>query len=160
MNRVLDTVAGGWTINFGYHYNSGTPLAVRSTNYYPGFNSVYINVVPNCNLTTGVKELNQAYLNKACFQNPANGQLGNGGNFLSDVRNLGFASEDVGVHKNLLFGSDGRYRLTIRGEFFNVLNRSRLSGLRTGLNDPNFGKFIGRGGIGPRVGQVGLRLTF
>ena len=160
MNRVLDTLAGGWTMNFGFHYSSGTPVWLHSTKWYPGFNSVYINVAPGCALTTGVKELNQAYLNKSCFQNPAYGQFGNGGNFLSNVRNLGFATEDLGVHKNLAFGPDARFRLTVRAEFFNVFNRARLDRLVTNLNDQNFGKFIGRGGIGPRIGQVGLRLTF
>lgn len=160
MNRVLDTVVGGWTLNFGYHYASGTPVAVRSPRGYPGFNSVYINLVPGCQLTTGVKELNKQYLNAACFQIPAAGDLGNGGNLQSSVRGAAFASEDLGVHKNLIFGSDGRFRLTVRGEFFNVFNRSRINRLITDVNDKNFGKFIGRGGIGPRAGQVGMRLTF
>jgi len=160
MNSALDTVVGGWSLNLGYHYSSGTPVQVHSTNWYPPFNSVYINLKPGCNLTTGVEALNQAYLNTACFSNPAYGQLGNGGNFLSDVRNPWLLSEDLGVHKNFTFGPSERFRLTVRGEFFNVLNRSQLNNLITNINDPNFGKFIGRGGIGPRIGQVGLRLSF
>jgi hypothetical protein len=160
LNSALDAVAGGWTVNFGYHYSSGTPLWLHSTNWYPGFNSVYINVLPGCKLTTGVQEVNQAYLNTACFSNPPYGQLGNGGNFLSNVRNPWLYTEDLGVHKNFTFGSGERFRLTVRGEFFNVFNRSQLNNLITNINDPNFGKFIGKGGIGPRIGQVGLRLTF
>ena len=163
MNRALDTVVGGWTLNFGYHYSSGTPVAVHSSNWYLNgveFNSVYINVKPGCNLTTGVEKLNQLYLNTSCFSNPANGQLGNGSDFLSGVRYPWLLTEDLGVHKNFIFGPSERFRLTVRGEFFNVLNRTQLNNLITNIADPNFGKFLGRGGIGPRIGQVGLRLTF
>jgi hypothetical protein len=159
-NSVVDAVAGGWTLNFGYHYSSGTPVSLHSTNWYPGFNSVYVNLKPGCNLTTGVQALNQAYLNTSCFSNPAFGQLGNGGNFLSDVRYPWLHSEDLGILKNFVFGPAERFHLTARGEFFNVFNRSRVDNLITNLNDPRFGQFIGRGGIGPRIGQVGLRLTF
>src|SRR5260370_28589884 len=92
MNRVLDTLAGGWTMNFGFHYSSGTPVSLHSTNLYPGFNSVYINVPPGCALTTRVKELNQAYLTKSCFQNPAYGQLCNGGKLPSNMSKPAFPS--------------------------------------------------------------------
>ncbi|HXY00960.1 MAG TPA: hypothetical protein VEI54_08560, partial [Candidatus Limnocylindrales bacterium] len=159
-NSALDYVVGGWTLDFGYHYSSGTPVQVHSSNYDPGFNAVYINVAPGCKLTTGVESLNQEYLNTSCFSNPAYGQLGNGGNFLADVRNPWLLTEDVGAHKNFIFGPAERFHLTVRGEFFNVLNRSQLNNLITNITDPNFGKFLGRGGIGPRIGQVGLRLTF
>lgn len=159
-NSALDYVVGGWTLNLGYHYSSGTPVQVHSTNWYPPFNAVYINLKSGCNLTTGVMALNQTYLNTSCFSNPAYGQLGNGGNYLSDVRNPWLLTEDLGVHKNFIFGPSERFRLTVRGEFFNILNRTQLNNLVTNINDQNFGKFIGNGGIGPRIGQVGLRLTF
>jgi hypothetical protein len=37
----LNALVGGWTLNGGFHYNSGNPLRITSTNWYPGMNNVY-----------------------------------------------------------------------------------------------------------------------
>ena len=147
-------------MNGDFHYNTGTPISVHSTNSYPGFNSVYVNLVPGCSLTTGSRKLNQKWLNTSCFQNPGAAQLGTAGNFQSQVRNPGLATEDLSVHKTVLMGADGRYNLTFRMEFFNVLNRNQLGGPDTNMADPTFGQIISYGGLGGRVGQFGTRFTF
>jgi hypothetical protein len=133
---------------------------VHSTNSYPGFNSVYVNLADGCKLTSGSRHLYQSWLNESCFQNPAAGDLGTAGNFLSQVRNPGQATEDVSLHKAVAMGPDRRYNLTLRLAFFNVLNRDALAGPDTNLADPNFGKILGYGGVGGRVGQFGARFTF
>lgn len=158
-NPAVDAIIGGWTINGNFHYNTGTPIQVHSSNSYPGFNAVYVNIVPGCDLTNGSPALDKVWLNKACFQNPANGQMGTAGNFQSAVRNPGLATEDVGIHKNIGLG-EGRYKLDLRVEFFNVFNRSNLGGPNTNLSDPNFGKITNYGSLGGRVGQFGARFTF
>lgn len=172
-SAVADAFVGGWSLDGDFHYNTGTPISVHSSNYYLGFSSVYINLVPGCKLTTGSRTLNQPYLNPSCFQNPNPGagggaapQLGNGGNFQSQVRNPGLATEDLGLHKSLAIGPEGQYNLTLRLEFFNVFNRDALAGPDTNLNDTNaqgqkiFGYVNNYGGIGPRIGQFGARFTF
>jgi hypothetical protein len=160
-------VVGGWSLNSDFHYSTGTPISVHSTNYYPGFNSVYVNLVPGCNLTSGSPSLFKAYLNKSCFQNPSAGsyggsapQLGNGQNYLAQVHNPGTATEDLGLHKILTAGQDQQYNLTLRVEFFNLFNRHSLAGPDTNLGDATFGQILGYGGIGGRIGQVGARFTF
>jgi hypothetical protein len=45
-------------------------------------------------------------------------------------------------------------------EFFNVFNRDALGGPDTNMADGTFGQIISYGGVGGRVGQIGLRLTF
>lgn len=155
-----NTVIGGWSLEGDYHYNTGTPIQVHSTNSYPGFNSVYVNLVEGCKLTTGSRSLYKQYLNKSCFQNPAAAQLGTAGNFLSQIRNPGMATEDLGLHKGIAMGPEGRYNFVFRLEFFNVFNRHALAGPVTNLADPSFGKAIDYGGIGGRVGQFGARFTF
>ncbi len=164
---LVDSFVGGWSLNGDFHYSSGTPISVRSTNYYVGFNSVYVNLVPGCKLTSGSRKLYQPWLNAACFQNPAAGafggpvpQLGTAGGFQEQVRNPGVATEDLGLHKSLYAGADHQYNLNIRLEFFNVFNRHQLGGPNTNLADPLFGYVLGYGGDGGRIGQLGARFTF
>jgi hypothetical protein len=157
---VANAIINGWSLNGDFHYNSGTPIQVHSTNSYPGFNSVYVNLAAGCKLTTGKRELYKAYLNTSCFENPAAGQLGTAGNFIEQVRNPGLSSEDLGLHKSVAMGPDGRYNLTMRLEFFNVFNRNQLGGPDTNMSDGTFGEIISYGGVGGRVGQFGARFTF
>jgi len=164
---LANSFVGGWSLDGDFHYNTGTPISVHSTNYYLGFNSVYIDLVPGCKLTTGTRKLNQSYLNASCFQNPNPGafggaapQLGNGQNFQSQVRNPGLATEDLGLHKGIAMGPEGQYNLTFRLEFFNVFNRDALAGPDTNKADGTFGQIISYGGVGGRVGQFGARFTF
>jgi hypothetical protein len=166
VNSLANDFIGGWSLDGDFHYDTGTPISVHSSNSYQGFNAVYANIVPGCKLNTGTHKLFQPLFNPACFKNPAAAQLGNAGNYQSEVRNPGLATEDLGVHKNLAMGPDGRYNLTFRMEFFNVFNRDTLGGPDTNINDqaPNsiqtFGQPTGYGGVGGRVGQFGARMTF
>ena len=164
---LADAFVGGWSLDGDFHYNTGTPISVHSTNYYQGFNAVYADLVSGCKLTTGTRKLFQPFLNTSCFQNPNPGayggaapQLGNGGNYQSQVRNPGLATEDLGLHKSVAMGPEGRYNLTFRLEFFNVFNRDALAGPDTNMADGTFGQIINYGGIGGRVGQFGARFTF
>jgi hypothetical protein len=169
-SRLLDEVVGGWSTDLNFHYNSGTPISVHSSNSYPGFQSVYANIAPNCKLTTGRKGIGQQYLNTSCFSNPdaATGALGNGQNFQEGGRNPGFSSEDLAAHKTFTAGPEGRYSLTLRMEFYNVFNRSHLAGPDTNSADinptnpalSNYGKIINYTNGGGRVGQFGARFTF
>jgi len=159
---VANRIIGGWSLYGNFHYNTGTPIQLFSTNAYPGFNAIYVNISPNCKLTSGTPKLGQMYLNTSCFQNPdaATGQLGTAGNYIEGVRNPGLATEDIGLHKAVTFGAEERYYLTLRLEFFNAFNRSQLAGPVTGMTDPSYGKIINFTSFGGRVGQIGARFTF
>jgi hypothetical protein len=166
VSALADDIIGGWSLDGDFHYNTGTPISVHSTNSIPGFNSIYIDLVPGCKLTQGSPKLNHQWLNPACFANPAANHLGTAGNYQEQVRNPGMKTEDLAVHKTLSVGEDKRYNLTVRVEFFNVFNRDALAGPDTGLNDTDstgkkmFGYINGYGGVGGRVGQFGARFTF
>jgi hypothetical protein len=157
---VVNGLISGWSLNGDFHYSTGTPMSVHSTNYYDGFASVYIDLAPGCKLTNGSPKLFGQYLNKACFQNPVFGQLGTAGNFQEQLRNPGVATEDFGLHKVIAMGPQKRYALTLRMEFFNVFNRNALAGPDTNLADSTFGEILNYGGVGGRVGQGGARFTF
>lgn len=162
VNRVTDTLISGWNVQGNWYYATGYPMQVLSSNYYPGFNAVYANLVSGCHLKNSFHKLGDSYFNSACFENPNSdtGALGTAGNYLNQLRDFGTASEDMAVSKYLQFGPDGRFKMTLRGEFFNVFNRHSYSSADTGMSDTNFGKVTSGGGINPRVGQVGARITF
>jgi hypothetical protein len=160
VSTLMDELIGGWTVDGDFHYNTGTPISVHSTNSYPGFNSIYVDLVSGCKLTNGNRKLGQAWLNKSCFADPAANQLGTAGNYQEQVRNPGGATEDLALHKILTAGTDQRYSLTLRIEFFNVFNRDALAGPDTNKADATFGEILNYGGVGGRIGQFGARFTF
>jgi len=45
--HTANAIVGGWSLNGDFHYNTGTPISVHSQNSYPGFNGVYVNIVPD-----------------------------------------------------------------------------------------------------------------
>ncbi|ABF41389.1 Cna B-type protein [Candidatus Koribacter versatilis Ellin345] len=160
VSTPVDYLIGGWSLNGSFHYNTGTPISVHSTNSYPGYNAVYVNMVAGCDPTNGSAKLYKQWLNAACFANPANAELGTAGNFQDFLRNPGLATEDIGLHKGLAFGPDGRYNFTFRLEFFNIFNRHQFAGPDTNLGSPTFGQITGYTGFGGRTGQFGARFTF
>ncbi len=163
-NAFINHLLGGWTISAGFRYASGMPMSIHSSNYYPGFNTVYANIVSGCKLRESFGgNIGNYYFNPDCFTNPdANsGELGTAGNYLASLRGLGYAKEDVGIIKKFSFGPDGRFKLSVRGEFFNVFNRHSFSGPVTNMSDDNFGRITDFGGSpDARSGQIGARFTF
>lgn len=164
VNRLTDELINGWNLQGDWYYASGMPMSVHSSNYNPGFNSVYANIVPGCHLRESFHHLGDLYFNPACFTNPdqSTGALGTAGNFLSQLRDFGRKSEDIAISKKMSFGPKGQYQLSLQGEAFNVFNRHTFSGADTGMGDgDNFGRILNPGsGMNPRVGQVGARITF
>jgi hypothetical protein len=158
----LNALVGGWTINTGFHYNSGQPLRITSTNWYPGMNNVYPNLTAGCNLRSASfnGQIGSTYFNPDCFSNPTSGGFGNGPTYNANVRGFGLATEDIGINKYFTFGKDGRFKLDLRYDMFNAFNRHSYDGPHTGV-DSNLGKILDGGGTpGPRVGQLGARFTF
>jgi hypothetical protein len=160
VSPLTDALIGGWALDGAFHYQTGTPISVVSTNSYPGFANVYVNLVSGCKLTNGKPELGKVWLNKSCFADPTAPNLGTAGLYQEQVRNPGFGSEDLALHKSLAVGADKRYNLTLRIEFFNVFNRDALAGPDTNKADSTFGKILTYGNVGGRVGQFGARFTF
>lgn len=160
---ALDALAGGWTVSGGFHYNTGTPIRITSTNYYPGINNVYPDIVPGCDISAHYNgRVGGTYFNPACFVNPPFGEFGNAPSYLAQLRGPNLATEDFGIAKTLLFGE--RYGLSLRFQMFNVFNRHGFAGPNTQIGSSNFGKVVPfedlNGSPGPRVGQFGARFTF
>jgi hypothetical protein len=94
------------------------------------------------------------------FTTPTLGTLGNTPYNYNHWRfNSGAASESVSLNKAFAFGPDGRFKATIRGEFYNVFNRHYINSPDTNPNDTTFGQVTGVSGT-PRNGQLAARVQW
>jgi len=161
-NGVLNAMASGWTVSGGFHYASGTPMHIPANVFYPGINNVYANIVPGCDIHAHFNgQVGSTYFNPACFTNPVNGEFGNTLPYLSDLRNPGLASEDLGISKVSKLSE--RYQLHLYFQMFNVFNRHGFAGPNTQIGSADFAKVLPEnlnGVPAPRVGQFGARLSF
>jgi len=160
---ALNAFAGGWTVSGGFHHNTGVPMRIVANTYYPGINTVYADIVPGCNISEHYNgQVGGTYFNPSCFVNPPFGGFGDAPGYLSQLREPGLATEDLGINKAFRFASE-RYQLSLRFQMFNVFNRHGFAGPNTQIGSPDFGKVMPydlNGVPGPRVGQFGARFTF
>jgi hypothetical protein len=92
--------------------------------------------------------------------------LGTGPAATPALRCPGHANENASVLKYFSMGAEGRYQLSLRVEFYNLLNRHQYAingcsgtGPQNKVGASNFGQVTG---IieNPRNGQFGVRFTF
>jgi len=160
---LLNALLGGWNVSGGFRYSTGTPLRIPANVYYPGIDNVYANIVPGCDIHQHYNgQVGAAYFNPTCFANPTNGEFGDAPGYLAQLRSPGYASEDLGVSKSLSLAGD-RYQMRLYFQMFNALNRHRFQGPNTQVGTADFGKVLPEDLNGlprPRVGQLGVRLSF
>ncbi len=172
--KLVDRLVGGWRVSGLVLYASGQPLGFTSTNYYgyPAWATTYVNYnlagyhgsqfdgskfqQPTADNPTPAGNL---YFPATIATNPAYGQLGSGPARIDAIRGPGIKSENVSLIKNTAFGRDGRFRLQIRAEFYNVFNRHAFGNPDTNLSSPTFG-YITNVQAGQRTGQFGARFEF
>jgi hypothetical protein len=167
---LLNTIVGGWQISAFPGYGSGNPItAVGSTNSYPGWSAVYANVAKGTKFKNNFKRYNPAwdpsqgsnpdglFMNPANFSDPVYGQLGNNNSrYFNNWQGWAFFNEDVGLLKNIQLSPESRFRLQLRGEFFDAFNRHRWAGPNLALDTPYFGQV--QGVSGNRTGQLGFHM--
>jgi hypothetical protein len=157
-----------WTLSAVVRYESGLPLAIRSSNSYAGWAyPIYANVNPGVELDANFdgSQFNPAnladpanrYFNPGAFSNPTYGSLGSGPARLANLRGFGGAYEDLGILKDIRFG---RFTAQVKFELMNVFNRHYFSDPQTSLGSPYFGQVTSLGTQTPRQGQLGLRLQW
>ncbi len=171
--KVANGLISGWRLSSLVTYASGAPLSFSSTNYYyyPLWAETYVNF--------NLSGYNGSMFNKGNFQqptgstppaadqffpktiasNPAYGQLGTGPARIDALRGFGAENENASLLKNTYFGSEGRYLLQLRVEFYNIFNRHSFSNPNTNLNSPNFG-YVTSVNSTPRNGQFGVRFQW
>lgn len=166
--NAVDKLVSGWMVSTILRYNTGSPLSVFSSNYYPNWpTDIYAN--PVANVSTSRQFVNPGQFNPSnlgapgnlyfkpqAFTNPAFGQFGTGLAYYGGLRGFGYADEDIGIVKDTYFKE--RYHFQIRAEFFNAFNRHYFQNPITDISSPDFGYIPGVNG--QRVGQVGLRFEW
>jgi len=177
--RIVNGIAGGWTLAGILLYYSGQPFEVSTTSnsYYP----LWGNILPNFNLSgyTGPSNPNRYqaplpgqqtvptvdfYMPSSVASNPAAGQLGTGPAAISALRCPGGANENASILKYFPFGEEERYKLSFRAEFYNVFNRhyyniNGCGGNTSSIGADNFGQIYGVLD-NPRTGQFAVRFEF
>ncbi len=193
-HSLVRGVLGGWQLTGALSLQSGYPFTVVDCTHSPTGNggscllpSVAANVsTQNCNKASwlgGCLDANSFSIPTNCtinannlLQCSAGGWEGNAGR--NTFRGPGYADVDMSSGKYFripwFLGKEGA-RLQVRGEFFNILNRTNLNSISTDLSlvpdgrtpdastgklsrNANFGR--AQGAYNPRTIQVGVRIEF
>ena len=162
----LNYLVGGWQLGGLISYRSGLPIqAVYPSFSYPGWSAVYANRVGSVANTFKSLDLknpsdpSNLMFNPKAFTDPQFGTFGNQSLFSYGFTSWAYYNEDFSILKNFRFGADGRVKLVLRGEFFDVFNRHHWSDpISYSDNATNFGAV--QGVTGNRRGQVGARLEW
>jgi hypothetical protein len=174
-SRKLDYLVGGWTMSGDLNYHSGLPMpAVGASNGYPGWAPTFANTTGAAGaLSNHFKHLDLANLNDVSNQffspaafsdqtlstsNPLYGTHGNQLPFSNNWRGWAGYNEDFSAVKHFAFGPDGRFKGSIRAEFFDLLNRHQLGSPNMSYTSPQFGNVTSVSGN--RKGQVGARFEW
>lgn len=167
--KVVNTLAGGWSVAGVINYYSGTPMQFSGS--FPlsgGWNGATnrLNVAPGNLKVSGFDkskfELSLAtspdntYLDKSKFSDPAPLTMGAGAKRYAAARNFGNISENLTLTKTHPISE--RVRFQLRAEFLNLFNRHQLGGINTGINNPNFGQVTSVSGN--RQMQLSARIDF
>lgn len=168
-NGFLSNVVSGWKIGAVLRYNTGQPITLSSTNYYPGWASEYPNIVPGGDFSSHFRAgqytpwdpnwSGAQYFNPKIATNPANGTFGTGPIRLDSLRGFGKAYEDVNLMKNFSFGPEDQYRLTFRFQMYNIFNRHYYADPNGTVGSSLFGQVTSLTGS-PRQGQFDVRFQF
>jgi hypothetical protein len=160
MNRVLDGVAGGWTLSTIVTLQTGQPIDIGMSQPTLDDGTQRPNVV--CNPGSGVSPhqsalTGQSVFNSSCFADPGYEQAGNAPRYFSNLRTDGIHNVDFAFSKSFI-PHEGM-KLELRGEFFNFFNTPRFAVPDTFWGDSTFGQVSSTLG-NPRHGQFGVRFEF
>jgi hypothetical protein len=174
LGKVDSYLLGGWTVGAQLSYYSGSPMwMIAGATQYPGWDAVFAVRNPNVSLANHFKSLNlnwnptvnpvpdpnSMYFDPAAFSSPAFGSFSPEKYSIEDfLRTQPYADEDVNIVKRFSFGQDGRFRASLRAQFFDVFNRHHWGAPNTDINSPYFGHVTTVSGH--RYGQVGVRFEW
>jgi hypothetical protein len=157
--KIVQAIAGGWSISAISTMRSGLPLNFTSGTdlNLDGNSGDRPNLVgdPSLDPNRPRNEVVALWFNTKAFAAPRSGTDGNAGRNLID--GPGLKNVDMGIFRE--FHPREHWRLMFRGEATNALNLVNLSNPGTGLTSTStFGKITTANAM--RQVQLGLRLTF
>lgn len=158
-HALVRTVVGGWNVSSIIDWRSGMPFGLTSgrDNSFSGMGLDRADITANPTLPSDrtIDEQITMYFDKSLAKVNAVGTFGNSPrNFLRGPRSFNI---DSSLMKD--FPMSERWKLQLRGEFFNLLNNVNLNTPGTNVSSPNnFGIITSAGS--PRILQVGARISF
>jgi len=171
----MSYVLGGWTVSAIQRYMSGLPLKINTWTYgydiifNPGYRPDVL--LPRSQQTLAKPKdvdfgVGAQYLNPEAFADlpsTANGvplHLGNAPRWQPDLRGFAQFSESLSLIKQTPIKITEGANFEIRMDAINVFNRTRLADPQPWVSDSSsFGQIFGKTG-GPRIIQLGLRISF
>ena len=163
MNRVLDGIVGGWSINTVATVQSGQPLAIyNSVGRLADGNSRPDVVCPQLRTGLSYREAarsggNLSYLNQDCFADPGDNIPGNAPRYFSNLRGDGIGNIDTSFSKEFKI-REGKI-LQVRFEMFNAFNHQRFAFPDVASGDGTFGNVTSTTNNFRRM-QFGARFQF
>lgn len=154
---LVKYLLGGWQHNGIVALYSGTPFSVVSglDNSLTGVNQDRADLIGTPSLTSGTKgERILRYFSTAAFRLNAESTFGTSGRNI--LRAPGSVNIDMSIFKNIPLWEKHTFQL--RGEFFNVPNRTNLGGPNANFSATTFGRITSAGS--PRVIQIALKYIF
>ncbi len=166
--RWQNLLAGGWLAGLIIDEKSGSPIgAIGAQNYYPGWSGVWTDVAPDASFKNTFRKIDlihpdnpsSLFVNTGNFSNPPDGQLGNSPHVFAGWHTFAYYNEDASLLKRFGFGTEDRFRVTLRAEFFNALNRHHWANPDLAFGSQYFGHITDTQG-NPRQGQLGARFEW
>ncbi|MEP6538440.1 MAG: TonB-dependent receptor [Bryobacteraceae bacterium] len=162
MNKIADTIAGGWQVSMIARFASGLPLQVSASNSLSvyGFNVLRPNITNLKDLNVSNQSPDQWFnTSPSVISAPAPFTLGNAPRWLPNLRYGPMQQADVSLQKNFrLFET---LKAQFRAEAFNIANSVQFGRASTTVGASDFGRVTGYApGAGPRNIQLALRFDF
>jgi hypothetical protein len=164
MNRFLDAIVGGWSVNALITLQSGQPIPFALANssiadgqQRPDITCSHLGTGLSMHDVAFSNDPNASYYNADCLNPPADQVPGNAPRFSSSIRSEGIRNTDMGFFKD--FAVKEGMKLQLRAEFFNLTNSVRFRTPDSFLGDSDFGK-VEQTANHPRNGQIAVRFEF
>lgn len=154
---ILRYLLGGWQHNGIVSLYSGTPFSIVSglDNSLSGVNQDRADLVGSLRLTEGAKGARiLRYFDTTAFALNREGTFGTSGRNI--LRGPGSVNLDMSIFKNIPLWEKHTFQL--RGEFFNVPNRTNLGNPNGNFSATTFGRITSAGN--PRILQIALKYIF
>ena len=167
--KLLNGIVGGWSFSGIFNWHSGNFGTPRYTGVDPGGIGQFSgrpDLVPGCDPNGGFSPLNStgAWWNASCFTVPSAGTLGNTPNNI--LEGPGMWVLTVNPYKDFPFGKDGRYKVRLGAQIYNLLNHPSYDIGATGdIMNPNGQRlrdavFVRRGTEGHRGRKIIVNAQF
>jgi hypothetical protein len=157
-NWFVDGIAGGWSLTSFLTFQSGVPLYVSQSGGSMWEGTQRPNLIGDPSMPGSVSDRLYNYFNKAAFTRPAIDTFGSAPRELN-YRAPGVRSADMALLKS--FRVRERVRAEVRLEMQNATNTPGFAAPSNAFDSTSFGIISGYNtGLGPRIVQIGTRVTF